>query len=105
MLIFPQSTFSVLSLVRAILTVWSMSLLQFSVTVMAAETRAKDIEELKEQLLKEEALKKQERDLKVKRNQVRGCTDCTIHFSESINSLNSKARLDWLNSTSFCWIG
>ena len=48
-----------------------MSLLQFSVTVMAVETRAKDIEELKEQLLKEDALKKQERDMKViKRNQV-----------------------------------
>ena len=56
---------------RAILTVWSMSLLQFSVTVMAVETRAKDIEELKEQLLKQDALKEQERDLKIKRNQVR----------------------------------
>jgi proteasome assembly chaperone (PAC2) family protein len=48
-----------------------MSLLQFSVTVMAVETRAKDIEELKEQLLKQDALKEQERDLKIKRNQVR----------------------------------
>lgn len=59
------------SLVRVILTVWSMSLLQFSVTVMAVETRAKDREELKEQVLKEEALKQEERYLKTKRNQVR----------------------------------
>ncbi|XP_028396484.1 transmembrane protein 26-like [Dendronephthya gigantea] len=57
-------------LVRAILTVWSMSLFQFSVTVMGVETRAKDREELKEQLLKQEELKKQERDMKIKRNQV-----------------------------------
>lgn len=47
-----------------------MSLLQFSVTVMAIETRAKDREELKEQLLKQESLQQQERESKVKRNQV-----------------------------------
>ena len=47
-----------------------MSLLQFSVTVMGVETRAKDREELKEKLLKEEVLKRQERDMKIKRNQV-----------------------------------
>lgn len=58
------------SLVRAILTVWSMSLLQFSVTVMGVETRAKDREELKEKLLKEEALKKEQREMKIKPNQV-----------------------------------
>ena len=58
------------SLVRAILAVWSMSLLQFSVTVMGVETRAKDREELKEKLLKEEALKKEQRQMKIKPNQV-----------------------------------
>ena len=52
-----------------------MSLLQFSVTVMGVETRAKDREELKEKLLKEEALKKQQRaDMKIKPNQVRYIT-------------------------------
>ena len=66
--LFLQSIF--FSLVRAILAVWSMSLLQFSVTVMGVETRAKDREELKEKLLKEEALKKEQREMKIKPNQV-----------------------------------
>lgn len=42
---------------------------------MGVETRAKDREELKEKLLKEEALKKQQRtDMKIKPNQVRYIT-------------------------------
>ena len=57
-------------LVRAILIVWSMSLLQFSLTIMAVETRAKDRKELKEQLIKQADLREEERTFKVKSYQV-----------------------------------
>ncbi|XP_046841583.1 transmembrane protein 26-like [Xenia sp. Carnegie-2017] len=57
-------------LVRAILIVWSMSLLQFSFTIMAVETRAKDRKELKEQLIKQADLREEERTFKVKSYQV-----------------------------------
>jgi hypothetical protein len=62
-----------------------MSLLQFSVTVMAAETRAKDREELKEQLLKQEAFKEEERNLKIKRNQVIALS--VFHWEKKVKSI------------------
>ena len=58
-------------LVRALMTVWSMSLFQFCFTIMAVETRAKDREEYNVQLLKQKELSNEEKlNGRIKRNQV-----------------------------------